>query len=84
MKATSVLAHDSIKPHKEYMHEKILKGFKKIKRGSFRDIAAASGLREDQVWKRLSEMEKKNMIRDTGDVKLCEISHRPVVIWELV
>ena len=33
MKQTSILAHESIKPSKEFLHSKILAGLKKIKKG---------------------------------------------------
>lgn len=84
MKATSLTSNELIKPHKECIHDKIYRGLLKIKRGSFRDIAKVTGLREEQIWKRLSEMVKKSMIRDSGEVKLCEVSRRPVVIWEII
>ncbi|MDV3822903.1 hypothetical protein CMU07_09065 [Elizabethkingia anophelis] len=84
MKTTSIISHELIKPHKDSLQDKIYRGLLKIKRGSFRDIAKATGLREGQVWKRLSEMVKKNLIRDSGEVKLCEVSRRPVVIWEVI
>ena len=58
MKQTSILAHESIKPAKEILHSKILSGLKKIEKGTFREIAHASNLDEQQDWKRLSEMER--------------------------
>ncbi|AQW96694.1 hypothetical protein BBD31_01725 [Elizabethkingia anophelis] len=84
MKATSIISHELIKPHKEYIHDKIYRGLLKIKRGSFRDIAKVTGLEEGQVWKRISEMVRKNMVRDSGEMKLCEVSNRPVIIWEVI
>ncbi|OPC66345.1 winged helix-turn-helix transcriptional regulator [Elizabethkingia miricola] len=84
MKATSLISHELIKPHKDSLQDKIYQGLLKIKRGSFREIAKASGLEEGQVWKRLSEMVRKNLIRDTGEMKLCEVSNRPVIIWEII
>ena len=82
-KLTSVLAHESIKPQKEILHSKILSGLKKIEKGTFREIAKASSLDEQQVWKRLSEMERKGMITYTDEKKQCEVSHRLCGIWKI-
>mgnify|MGYP003620827789 CR=1 FL=1 len=83
MKNTSILAHESIKPAKEILHSKILSGLKKIEKGTFREIAHASNLDEQQVWKRLSEMERKGMITYTEEKKQCEVSHRLCGIWKI-
>ena len=83
MKQTSILAHESIKPAKEILHSKILSGLKKIEKGTFREIAHASNLDEQQVWKRLSEMERKGMITYTEEKKQCEVSHRLCGIWKI-
>ena len=83
MKQTSILAHESIKPSKEGLYSKILAGMRKIKKGTFREIAKASNLDEQQVWKRLSEMERKNMISYTDEKKQCEVSHRLCGIWQI-
>lgn len=83
MKHTSVLAHESIKPQKEILHAKIMAGLKKIEKGTFREIAKASNLDEQQVWKRLSEMERKGMITYTDEKKQCDVSHRLCGIWKI-
>lgn len=83
MKQTSILAHESIKPSKDVLYSKILAGMQKIKKGTFREIAKASNLNEQQVWKRLSEMESKGLISDSGEKKLCEVSNRLCGIWEI-
>lgn len=83
MKQTSILAHESIKLQKEILHAKILAGLKKIDKGTFREIANASNLDEQKVWKRLSEMERKNMISYTDEKKQCEVSHRLCGIWKI-
>ena len=83
MKQTSILAHESIKPSKEVLHSKIIVGMRKIKKGTFREIANASNLDEQQVWKRLSEMERKGMITYTYEKKQCEVSHRVSVFWKV-
>ena len=83
MKETSILAHESIKPVKEILYAKILQGLKTIEKGTFREIAHASNLDEQQVWKRLSEMERKGMITYTDKKKQCEVSHRLCGIWKI-
>lgn len=83
MKETSVLAHAEIIPHKENLYRQILSGMQKIKQGTFREIAKAAHLECDQVWKRLSELQRKGEIVDTGMKKQCSISNRPCGIWEL-
>lgn len=83
MKLTSIESHQKFIPHKENMHKKILKGLYKIQRGSFRDISKASNLKESQVWKRLSELEKTGLIRDTMETKICPETNRRVTMWEL-
>ena len=83
MKVTSILAQEIIKPAKEIIHSKILSGLKKIEKGTFREIAHASNLDEQQVWKRLSEMERKGMITYTDEKKQCEVSHRLCGIWKI-
>ena len=82
MKQTSILAHESIKPAKEILHSKIMAGLKKIEKGTFREIAKASSLDEQQVWKRLSEMERMNIISNVSD-KRCAVSGRKCSVWIL-
>lgn len=82
MKPTSIEAHNSIKPDKSRLHRIILSGLRRIRRGSFRDIAKASGLRADQVWKRLAELKDQGSIIE-DDFKKCPISGRRVTIWAI-
>ena len=82
MKTTSIEAHNSIKPDKAKMHRLILSGLRKIGQGSFRDIATAAGLREAQVWKRLSELKEQNLIYE-ADEKQCPVSGIKVTVWKL-
>ena len=83
MRITSQIAYESIKPQLAGLHKIILAGMDKIQRGTFREIAQASGLRGEQVWKRLSELEKKGLIQNTGEIKICKVTSRPCHIWEL-
>lgn len=83
MKTTSFQSHQMMIPFKERTHAKILNGLSVIRAGSFRDIAAASGLKERQVWKRLSELERLGKIKDTKTTKTCPETNRKVTIWEI-
>ncbi|AQX87153.1 winged helix-turn-helix transcriptional regulator [Elizabethkingia bruuniana] len=82
MRTTSIIANKAI--NKESIYDRIIKGLTKIKKGSFRDIAEASGLSEQQVWKRLSELERMGMIEYTDEIRICKISGRSVGVWRLL
>ena len=73
MNQNSIAAHQSIKPSKESLHAKIKAALKVIEKGTFREIAKQANLQDMQVWKRLSEMERMNIISNVSD-KRCEIS----------
>jgi len=65
-KPTSIEAHEYIKPHKQSHQQKILEGLDRLKiGGTHEEIAAVSGLRPDQAWKRLSELSREGKIFDT-------------------
>ena len=82
MNQNSIDAHESIKPSKESLHAKIKTALKVIEKGTFREIAKQANLQDMQVWKRLSEMERLNIISNVSD-KRCEISKRRVSIWQI-
>lgn len=64
---TSSAGHDHIKPFKPNHKQKILEGLERLKiGGTHEEIAIVSGLRPDQCWKRLSELEREQLIFDTG------------------
>lgn len=64
---TSKLAHESIKPSKEYMYVKIVAGLEKLRvGGNFEEVALASGIKPEQAWKRLSELVEKGICFNTG------------------
>jgi len=66
-KATSKMGDEYIKPFKPSHKQKILEALDKLKvGGTYESIALAAGMREDQVWKRLSEAEKDGTIFNTG------------------
>ena len=82
MNQNSIDAHESIKPSKESLYIKIKTALKVIEKGTFREIATECKLQPDQVWKRLSEMERMNIISNVSD-KRCEISGRSCSVWTL-
>lgn len=65
--ATSKAAENFIRPFKPNHKQKILAGLENMRvGGTFEEIAAATGMKDGQVWKRLSEMEKDGTIFNTG------------------
>lgn len=82
MKTTSHIAYESILPHLGNMHKTILEGLQKLQSGTFREIAKTCNLRDDQVWKRLSELEKKGLITSER-LEHCTISGRLCTVWKL-
>jgi len=80
---TSKEAHESVKPFKNIMWEKIIAGLEKLKVGGhFEDISAAAGLEPQQTWKRLSELESQGRIYKTGIVRTTS-SGRKACVWQL-
>ena len=66
-RATSKEAHEFIKPLKQSLCEKIMLGLEKLPvGGNYEQIAEAAGIKPDQVWRRLSEMERDGKIYNTG------------------
>ena len=82
MNQNSIAAHQSIKLSKESLYIKIKTALKVIEKGTFREIAKQANLQDMQVWKRLSEMERMNIISNVSD-KRCEISGRSCSVWTL-
>ena len=82
MNQNSIDAHESIKPSKESLYIKIKTALKVIEKGTFREIAKQANLQDMQVWKRLSEMERMNIISNVSD-KICAVSGRKVSVWIL-
>jgi predicted transcriptional regulator len=64
---TSRLANEHITGNggKVSHSQKILNALKKIKEGNFEKIAYYASMKESQVWKRLSELEKAGLIEKT-------------------
>ena len=82
MNQNSIDAHESIKPDKPTLYKKIREALEVIGNGTFRQIAKQANLEDMQVWKRLSEMERLNIISNVSD-KRCEISGRSCSVWTL-
>ena len=82
MNQNSIAAHQSIKPSKESLYIKIKTALKVIEKGTFREIAKQANLQDMQVWKRLSEMERMNIISNVSD-KRCAVSGRKCSVWIL-
>ncbi len=83
MKTTSKLAYKSIQEHLPPLHTKIIQALKEIGKGTFREIAKAANLRDEQVWKRLSELKKKGEVIDDLDTKICPVSGRVCGVWKI-
>ena len=66
-KPTSKEGENYIQPFKKNHKEKILEGLERLKiGGTHEELSAVCGLRPDQVWKRLSELEREGGIFYTG------------------
>jgi len=80
---TSILAHDSVKKSKAEMYRRITEGLNKLRTGgTFDEIAIASGLKPQQVWKRLSEMQGLGLIFNVGTTRP-GTSGRSCSVWQL-
>lgn len=83
-RATSKEAHESVKPHKEAMYEKIIEGLRKLKvGGTFEEISAAAGIEPAQCWKRLPEMVENGTVFNVGTTRTTS-SGRKAMVRQLV
>ena len=81
---TSKEGEEHIKPFKPSHGQRILEAIKAAKVGATQEEAAAiSGLRPDQVWKRLSELETAGKIFNTGITRKLK-SGVPGIVWQIV
>lgn len=83
MNKNSIEAYKSIESGRMNFHRKIKAALSKIGSGTFRTIAKKAGLRDDQVWRRLSEMERKNQIERNGSIT-DSVTGRSVTLWKIV
>ena len=81
-KITSQISAVLIRPHINNMHQRILKALENLNEGTFRQIAIEADLEPDQVWKRMSELEKKGYV-DGTEITICQKTNRPVTLWKI-
>lgn len=68
---------------RQKLHILILKAMREINVPcTFREIARQLKLKDEQIWKRLNELEKDNKVTVTGKKK-CQFSGRNVSLWGL-
>lgn len=81
---TSKEGEAHIKPFKPNHKAKILVGLERLKiGGTFEEISLTSGMKDSQVWKRLSEMEKDGTIFNTGITRKLKSGVHGIV-WQKV
>jgi hypothetical protein len=82
-KPTSKAGEEFIRVYKQSHKEKILSALEKLKvGGTYEEISKVSGMREDQVWKRLSELSADEKIFDTGITRRLK-SRLQGTVWQL-
>ncbi len=83
-KPTSKMGEQHIKPFKPNHKAKILEGLERLKiGGNFEQISSVCGLKDVQVWKRLSEMERDGTIFNTGLTRKLK-SGVSGIVWQMV
>ena len=81
--ATSKEAKASLSPdYINAVQNKILETLSKIGQGHYEDLAFASGLAPDRVWRRLSELHRMGKIIRTGERKILS-SNRMGFVWTI-
>lgn len=82
-KTTSKIAERFIAPHKESHKEKIKLALEKLKVGATQEeISQCSGLRPDQVWKRMVDLVNDGEVFDTKLMRKLK-SGLPGIVWQL-
>lgn len=80
---TSILAHDSVKDDKEVLHAKIIAGMNKLRvGGNVDEISVYAGLKREEIWRRMSELERDGKIFNTG-LTHTSITGRAAIVWQL-
>jgi hypothetical protein len=83
-KPTSKEAEAFIKPHKPTHKQKIKDGLARLRIGGTQEeIAAVCGMRPDQVWKRMIDLQNDGDVFDTGITRKLKSGVRGAV-WQLV
>jgi hypothetical protein len=81
MRASSLEAHESVKPKKETHYQIIKKALRKINRAEISKIIAThTPLSYHEVARRLSEMETKGMVKVVG--REANVPNKPL-LWAL-
>lgn len=80
---TSKEGEEYIKPFKPNHKAKILEALERLRiGGTFDEISAVAGMKDSQVWKRLSEMERDGTIFNTGITRKLKSGVNGIV-WQL-
>jgi hypothetical protein len=80
---TSKEGENFIKPFKPNHKEKIKEALERLKiGGTHEEIAIIAGMRPDQIWKRLSELEREEAIFSTGITRKLKSGVKGIV-WQL-
>jgi hypothetical protein len=83
-KPTSKAGEEFIRVFKQSHKEKILSGLEKLKvGGTFEEISKVTGMREDQVWKRMVDLVNDKKVFDTGITRTLK-SGLQGIVWQLV
>lgn len=80
MRKTSLEAYYSLSD-KRTTYAKIIKALKRMKdnKGNFEQISRAAGLEPSQVWKRLPELVRDKVIKNTGETSLTSSGRKAMV-----
>lgn len=80
---TSKSADVFITPHKPNHKQKIVEGLTQLKvGGTYEEIAKQTGMKESQVWKRMSDLHKDGDVFDTGITRVLSSGCKGIV-WQL-
>lgn len=81
---TSKQGEEFIKPFKQSHKQKIIDGLEKLRVGGTQEeISLCVGLREDQVWKRMNDLVKDELVFDTGITRKLK-SGLQGIVWQKV
>jgi hypothetical protein len=83
-KPTSKAGEEHIKPFKPNHKQKILEGLERLRVGGTQEeIAVVCGLRADQVWKRMVDLQRDELVFDTGITRKLK-SGLQGIVWQRV
>lgn len=82
-KPTSKAGEAFIKPHKPNHQQRIKEALERLRiGGTFEEIALVAGMRDSQVWKRMSELAANGEVFDTGITRKLK-SGVSGIVWQL-